>query len=654
MADQELRELERRVAVGDRRAGVSLAHAHARRGDVLLAYLLHWQAQAPEADRAGWGEVLAVEQRDVVRELARSRGELRLATEGAWRGRRLWTVSWAWEEVSSVLDAPRPVLAAWVSSDPTRTLLRRLSRLPCLAAMHLSRCYGFDGEGLELLSRARVLGELRLSGPRITNADLARLAGFPSLVALSLARAVPHYRSSEFELDDSGLEALRGCRRLAYLGLFACSEVSGAGVRGLAELPALAQVHLGLASKVSRADLRALLAARPGLDLNPRGQFFEEHVGDKLAHRASSLIEDFQREGPPELEVLAGRCARELVLADAAPPALAATVSLMRVGLQTENVDRFVRTAQSVEELVRRGGDAVPLLRELVPHLTHEVERAAGTAERVLRMCALRGADLRPLERALRESPAQAAADLWTLARACARLDPETLEQLREREYAWSHRLGQPVCRLLEWGLAHDDPAVGEDARQALRDRRRDGPGLGRLLARALREDDATSQRRAAQAVQWMARDNRAPGPTLAPLVALLRSASDLAPLAGDALWACARRGHDLNHVLAPLTRELGAPPAWDRTGASPELAVWLVGLGVEESLPDGCSHTRRFGESDEEIEEEHPHPCGVCRSKRTRCIHTDGYGSNAGCWYQYEYLCQVCGKYTLYEYETG
>jgi hypothetical protein len=42
---------------------------------------------------------------------------------------------------------------------------------------------------------------------------------------------------------------------------------------------------------------------------------------------------------------------------------------------------------------------------------------------------------------------------------------------------------------------------------------------------------------------------------------------------------------------------------------------------------------------------------CGVCKSKNTVRIFFEGGGSIIGSWYDEEYKCLDCGKYTQYDY---
>lgn len=58
----------------------------------------------------------------------------------------------------------------------------------------------------------------------------------------------------------------------------------------------------------------------------------------------------------------------------------------------------------------------------------------------------------------------------------------------------------------------------------------------------------------------------------------------------------------------------------------------------------------REGGPKPPEEQRRHHQACLACGSERTECIHFEGGGSLIGWFYEAEYLCRDCGKYSLYE----
>ncbi|MBN2498084.1 MAG: hypothetical protein JXR96_26070 [Deltaproteobacteria bacterium] len=143
---------------------------------------------------------------------------------------------------------------------------------------------------------------------------------------------------------------------------------------------------------------------------------------------------------------------------------------------------------------------------------------------------------------------------------------------------------------------------------------------------------------------------------------------------AARSLWLIARQGGDLGAVRAQLDRathraegniaffaslalshhcrRTGEPPLPIAEPNEPPADISAV-TWTGSSYSYRCGH-EPFHEGPDSSEKRSKRACGVCGSDRTRCVHSDGYGSVAGGYDCEEYLCSECGKYTLYEHEWG
>ena len=136
------------------------------------------------------------------------------------------------------------------------------------------------------------------------------------------------------------------------------------------------------------------------------------------------------------------------------------------------------------------------------------------------------------------------------------------------------------------------------------------------------------------------------------------------------ALRRFALAGVDLGAVTGALEVASSAS-LWTRYYASRALSDHLRRVGIEpgfevdDDLRPGpywnieVSCRRLWAETDEAItytpsthRYEAARPCGACRSPHTRCVYTDDRSGTAWIQHFFEYLCEDCGRYTLYHYD--
>jgi hypothetical protein len=156
-----------------------------------------------------------------------------------------------------------------------------------------------------------------------------------------------------------------------------------------------------------------------------------------------------------------------------------------------------------------------------------------------------------------------------------------------------------------------------------------------------------------------------------------------VAAKAAKILYYMSKGGVRIDAALSGLERAHGHPEMSVRIHAARAISQHLQNVGVEKPLklhryvptesPDRrvtsyeitVSHRRTWALDDElcEISRYHPsgfpgeispfshHVCGVCRSKNIRLIYGHDASGNDGRIYKHEYLCEDCGKYTVYEF---
>lgn len=171
--------------------------------------------------------------------------------------------SGAAQEPGSAPDGPRLSEAQRAARDAALTAIRARGGLAIAVAQSsewidvrlglLAQNAG-DAE-LDLLRGLEpVLVGLDLSGTRVSDAGLARLAAFSHLARLNVSRTA---------ISDAGLDAIARLTALEYLNLYA-TDVSDAGLARLARLAKLQRLYVWQ-TKTTDAGISALCEAIPGL-----------------------------------------------------------------------------------------------------------------------------------------------------------------------------------------------------------------------------------------------------------------------------------------------------------------------------------------------------------------------------------------------------
>ncbi|MEQ1862603.1 MAG: hypothetical protein ABMA13_22000, partial [Chthoniobacteraceae bacterium] len=114
-----------------------------------------------------------------------------------------------------------------------------------------------DAALFALLKPCILIVDLDLSGVKLSDADLANVAGLKNLAKLSLARSA---------VTDAGLAHLKGLEKLESLNLFH-TDVTDAGLAHLRELKKLKRLYV-FETKVTDAGAKSMQAALPGVKID--------------------------------------------------------------------------------------------------------------------------------------------------------------------------------------------------------------------------------------------------------------------------------------------------------------------------------------------------------------------------------------------------
>lgn len=606
-----------------------------------------------ELDRSPWPDVataLAKAQRRVLESMLRWRPALHLASEGRHSESACW-IAWSWRSVREILDdGSRPVLAIHAP-------------MPLSAKRIASVC------SLETLVELGLRDNLR-----VRDHHLAHLRGLAGLRILDLANT---------RVSDEAMSFVGELQWLHRLDLSGCEALTDRALAAVAQLAHLRELYLRRVPVTdSGLDHLRSLAALSRLDfdrsktLTPDGLV---SLGRSLPNLRMSLCQDLYRSwaATPLWDVL-GWMHMWLQSEDIETRATASTVSaaLLDARGDTERAVPSIAPLLTMaiengepkcrEKALRalryiRGAESLnPLLPAAAGCLDGE-ETVREAALVALRHAALQGCDLGLLRGRHADNPQRKR--LLALARVQEEGGARALTALGAlRSDPRTGRDMADALLLLEEGLVHDDESIRSQARESILRAVKRGPGdeamqlLLPIVVGALGWKDRSVRRQAASLTGRALGQGWLPDPLVVlRLIEMLEDESpEVAWAAAAALRHAAHQGVDLAPVRARLEMSLALPRKWVIEPASEALSFHLARSGEEPELPRNCSHRPIYARTAEAVACDRRFRCLACGSQSTRCIHSDAVGSNAGCHYWWEYLCEECGKYSVEEHETG
>ncbi|OLS13155.1 MAG: hypothetical protein RBG13Loki_3224 [Promethearchaeota archaeon CR_4] len=190
------------------------------------------------------------------------------------------------------------------------------------------------------------------------------------------------------------------------------------------------------------------------------------------------------------------------------------------------------------------------------------------------------------------------------------------------------------------------------------------------IFLQGLTDSDPVARVRAADSITLAAEEGANTSVAVPTLASLLGDVPAVAESAARALYACFLKGGDLSSVLPMLNVALGSPTVEVRAVAARILSRYKMLRGEEAPLqlhlqfkvPPAArdsswtvnvSHRRTYAARDDPVQGEPPRACGACNSENTQCIYLKTTPEDALPGEEFEFKCNVCGKYTIYVHEV-